>query len=401
MGSHPLNFHLSEEHRMVVEAAQQLMERVAPRRNEFLHMIIEEQRYPDELWDQIAQTGFFGMLIPEEYGGTNLGLLAMTLAIEVFAGQGYSNTLAVLTTMDTMAILRGGTEEQKKRWLPQIADGSLKLAFAITEAESGTNSFKVRTTARREGDVYKLYGEKAWITGFDVADYCLVVARTIPYEEIQAQDLPRTYGMGLFLVDTKAPGITLYPMNTAGVEGFRQFRIHFDGAEVPVENRIGEEHEGAQVLFQALNPERITAAAQALGRSEFALQKAVEYASQRRVFGDTPIGSYQGVQHPLARIKVMQEAARMLTYRAAWSFDQQLPPREVGKYANMAKYLASEMAIDAIDRAIQTHGGNGFVKENHLINLWTAARLSRTAPVNNEMILNFVAEHVLGMPRSY
>lgn len=396
-----LNFRLSEEHRLLLEAVHDAIKRLEPKRREFMRVIFEERRFPEELWQVMAEVGILGAIVPEEYGGTGLGLLAMVLALEAFSAAGLANTMAVLTTMDTMAILRGGTEEQKRKWLPRIADGSLKFAFAITEPDSGTNSFRIRTLARREGDVYRLNGHKAWITAADVADYILVVARTVPYDEVVRQGLPKAYGMGLFLVDRRAPGVSLKPMNTMGIEGYQQFNVYLDDVEVPADHRIGDEHLGAQVLFMALNPERILAAAIAVGMSEYALRKAVAYANERRVFRDTPIGAYQGVQHPLAQIKIKQEAARLLTYRAAWAFDQGLPIQEVGAYANMAKYMASELAVEAVDRAIQTHGGNGFVVEYGLIPLWAPARLLKTAPINNEMILNYVAEHVLGLPRSY
>ncbi len=392
---------LGDEYRQVVEITRDLIRRLEPQRSEFLRQIFEEQRFPEAMWEQMAEAGLLGLLIPEEYGGTGLGLLAMALVMEELASAGYGNALVVVTSMDTTAILRGGSEEQKQRWLPRIADGSLKLAFAITEPESGTNSFRMKTEARKEGGVYRLRGEKGWITGADVTDMILVVARTIPYAVVKEQGLPRTYGLGLFLVDRRAPGLHLYPMNTAGIEGYRQFRLVFDDVEVPADHLIGAEHMGAQVLFSALNPERILAAATGVGLAEHVLRRAAEYARQRKVFGDRPIGSYQAVQHPLARIRVMQEAARLLTYRAAQAFDRQIAPERVGTWANMAKYLASETAIEAVDRAIQTFGGQGFVRENQLIHLWTSARLLRTAPINNEMVLNFIAEHELELPRSY
>jgi alkylation response protein AidB-like acyl-CoA dehydrogenase len=186
-----------------------------------------------------------------------------------------------------------------------------------------------------------------------------------------------------------------------GIEGFQQFFLFFDGVEVPIEQRLGEEHMGAQVLFAALNPERILAGAFGVGMSAFALRRAAAYARERTVFGDTPIAAYQGVQHPLARAKINQEAARLMTYRAAAAFDRGLPPAEVGLLANMAKYLASEVAVESVDHAIQTLGGSGFVKEHKLISIWAPARLMKTVPINNEMILNYVAENALGLPRSY
>lgn len=396
-----LGFTLTDEHRMVVEAVEDLLRKIKPNRDAYFKAIFEDQYFPDELWDKMAQIGLFGALVPEEYGGTGLGLLAMTLAMETFASQGLGNVLAVLTTMDTMALLRAGSEEQKRHWLPQIAEGKLRLAFAITEPDAGTNSFKMRTLARKEGNTYRVTGQKAWITGVDRADYVLVVARTLPYDKVIEQGLPRTYGLGLFLIDTHAKGLSFQPMDTMGIEGYRQFFLFFDDVEVPEENRIGPEHRGAEVLFDALNPERILVAAMGVGMAEYALTHAAAYAKERRVFGDTPIAAYQAVQHPLAKLKVQQEAARLLTYQAAESFDRGLPPAEIGIYANMAKYLASETAFEAVDRAIQTHGGNGFVKEYHMIQMLAPARLLKTAPINNEMVLNYIAERVMGLPRSY
>jgi alkylation response protein AidB-like acyl-CoA dehydrogenase len=325
----------------------------------------------------------------------------MTLALEQFATYGLANAFCVLTSMATMAILRGGNEEQKAHWLPRIAEGTVKCAFAITEPDAGTNSFSMKTLATSQDNGYRLNGSKGWITGVDVASHILVVARTIPYPDLAEQGLPKSHGLGLFLIDSNVAGLETQVMDTAGIEGYKQFMLYFDNVEIAHDRRIGGEQKEVDALFQALNPERILAAAICVGMSEFALRKAVEHAGQRKVFGDAPIGSYQAVQHPLARIRIAQEATRLLAYKAAWLFDQKASPFEIGHYANMAKYAGSELAVDSIDAAIQTHGGSGFVRENHLINMWSPARLFKTAPINNEMILNQIAEHMLGLPRSY
>ena len=392
---------LTPEQAAVAEAAETVMGRLLPRHRDYLRIIFEEQRFPEEVWEEMARAGLLAAMIPEEYGGSGLGLTAMALIMEVFARHALSNTLVLLTAMDAMAILRGGTEEQKRRWLPPIAAGQLKLAFAITEPDAGTNSFRIRTVARRVDGGYRLNGQKAWITGVDVADAVLVVARSIPYADIVAQGLPRQYGMSLFLVDRDTPGLRLQAMDTVGIEGFRQFQVFFDDVEVAEDRRIGPEHEGVRLLFHALNPERIIGAAIGVGLTGYCLDKAVSYAKERRVFGDTPTGAYQAVQHPLARLRVLQEAAWMLTLRAAEGFDRGIEPRTVGAWANMAKYLSAETAFEAIDRAIQTHGGSGFVKDYYLVQLLAPVRLLKTAPINNEMILNYIAENVLGLPRSY
>lgn len=386
---------------MVVQAAEGVLAHLEPDRDRYLHQIFEEQSFPEEVWAAMADAGIIGALVPEEYGGSGLGLLGMTLAFEVFAARGLGNAFCVLNSMANMALLRGGTEAQKARWLPRVADGSLKFSFAITEPDAGTNSFAIRTLAVRQGEGYRLSGSKGWITGADLADQILVVARTRPARELEAEGLPKAFGLSLFLVDANAPGLQKQVMNTAGIEGFHQYMLYFDQVEVPADRRIGDDQSGAGVLFQALNPERVLAAAAAIGLSEFALDKAIAYAGERRVFGNTPVGAYQAVQHPLARVKVEQEAARLLCYKAAWMFDQALPTGAVGHYANMAKLKASEMVVEAFDAAIQAHGGAGFVKDNHLISMWAPARLFKTAPVNNEMVLNQLAEHMLGLPRSY
>lgn len=396
-----MDFSLDEHQSMLIEVVRDLLRKRESRREAHLKAIYEEQRFPEELWEDMGEAGILGALVPEAYGGTGLGLLGMAIAMEEFSAHGLGNAFCVLTSMANMAILRGGTDKQKQEWLPRIAEGAVKCAFAITEPDAGTNSFNMRTLADRDGEVYRLRGSKGWITGADVATHILVVARTIPLAEIERKGLPRTHGMGLFLIDADASGLEKQPMETAGIEGFRQFMLYFDGLELPLDRRIGEEHAGAAVLFHALNPERILAAASAVGLSEFALAKAVAHATDRRVFGDTAIGAYQAVQHPLARIRIAQESTRLLAHKAAWMFDQQASPDDVGHYANMAKLAGSELAVDAVDAAIQTHGGGGFIRDNHLINLWTAVRLLKTAPINNEMILNQIAEHMLGLPRSY
>lgn len=395
-----LSFAIGEEHGMILEAVEGLLRKIEPQRERYLKLIFEEQAFPEELWGEMARAGIIGALVPEEYGGTGLGLLGMTLALERLSAAGLTNAFCILTTMANMALLRGGSEAQKAHWMPRIASGEAKFAFAITEPDAGTNSFKMKTRATRDGDGFRLNGSKGWITGANVADYILVVARTTSYEDLKAQGLPKTYGLGLFIVDARAPGLQMQVMDTSGIEGYKQFMLYFDNVEIPPEHVLGDPDAGAMTLFQALNPERVLAAAVALGMSEFALQKAIAYAHERKVFA-SPIGAYQAVQHPLARVKIRQEAARLLTYKAAWLFDQHASPHEVGHFANMAKHMSSELAVDAVDAAIQTHGGNGFVREYHLINLWAPARLLKTAPINNEMILNQLAEHMLGLPRSY
>jgi alkylation response protein AidB-like acyl-CoA dehydrogenase len=399
----PLDFELSAEQQQYRALADKMLKRFVPRREELKRMILKERKFPQEMWDAFAEAGFLGALIPEEYGGSNSGLLSLTFACEEMGAHGYGSALLVLTAMDTACIVRNGTEAMKKKVLPEIAAGKLKLCFAVTEPNAGTNTFRISTHAKKtaDGKHYRLNGEKTFITGVDVADLMLLVCRTMTIEECKAQGLPKAYGLSLLLIDPKTKGITLTPLPTRGIEGFTQFSVHFDDALVPVETLVGEQDAGTVALFNSLNPERILAAALACGMTHYLIQKSVDYAQDRKVFGDKPIATHQAIQHPLAHLQIELEATRHLVYRASWAFDKGLEPGEVGYWANCAKYKAAELAIAAADQAIQTHGGSGFSEEVGVIYYWDGARLLRTAPITKEMILNYVAEHKLGMPRSY
>jgi len=397
-----LDFELSDEQRAIRQVVREVAARFEARRREIRELMQRERRYPPELWAALAEAGLMGTLVPEEYGGSGLGLLALALGLEELGAAGIgSNTLLVLTGMDAVCILRNGSPALKRRFLPGIATGQLKFCFAITEPDAGSNAFRIATRARRVGDHYEITGSKVFITGVDAADYMLLVARTTGYDEVQARGLPKAHGFSLFVVPTDAPGLEKRKLPMRGIEGFNQFLLFFERVRVPVENLVGEEDRGAAALFNSLNPERILAAASACGSTAFLLERACRYARERRVFGDRPIGSYQGLAHPLAEVRIELDAARLLTYRAAWAFDRGDPPETVGTYANMAKYLAAEVGVKAADRAIETLGGYGFSEEYEVIQAWEGARLLRTAPVSREMILNYVAEHVLELPRSY
>jgi len=393
----------NETHLAVVDAVDYYLNSLGPKKRSFIREIFDQHHYPDELNDAMVSLGLFGALIPACYGGTEAGLLSMVLAMERFSAFGLGNTLALLITMDTMAILTGASESMRRRFLPKIASGEIKTAFAITEPGAGTNSFELTLSAKAasDGTEYVLSGEKAWITGVDRADYVLVVARTTTLEEIKRSNLKRSFGLTLFLVPTNASGLSKVKMSTVGVEGYNQFQLFFDNVEVSSELVLGEVNHGASVLFSALNPERIVAAAMAVGSVDYFVNKAIKYAKERVVFGGRSIAHYQSLQHPLARIRTTQEGARLLTYEAAQAFDRGTAPQEVGTYANMAKYLASEVAFEAIDRSLAAHGGTGFVLETEIVQMLASTRLSKTAPINNEMVLNYIAETELGLPRSY
>jgi acyl-CoA dehydrogenase len=398
-----IDFAFSEEQEQTRAAAQRLLARFAPQREKIKKMILKEQKFPQELWDAFAEAGFTGALVPEEYGGSNAGLLAMAIAMEEMGAQGFGSALLVLTAMDTACIVRNANEAMKKEILPQVAAGKLKLCFAVTEPNAGSNTFRITTHAKKtpDGKHYKLNGEKTFITGADVADRMLLVVRTQTVEECKAQGLPKAFGLSLLLIDHKTKGITLTPLPMRGIEGFRQFSIHFEDALVPVDTLVGEQDAGALALFNSLNPERILAGALAVGIASYVTQKAVAYSMDRKVFGDEPIATHQAIAHPLAEVQIEIEATRTLVHKAAWAFDKGLEPGEVGFYANCAKFKAARVGLQAVDRAIQTHGGSGFSEDVGLIFYWESIRLLKTAPITEEMILNYVAEHKLGMPRSY
>src|SRR6266545_2976857 len=385
--ANPTNFALSEEHNLVRTSVRTMLQRLEPRRKEFRELA-REKRFPEELWQGFADVGLLGCLVPEAYGGNGAGLLALTIGFEEVCANGFSPGLLLVTAMDSACIVKNGSEQIKQRFLPKIADGSLKLCFAITEPDAGTNTFRISTTARRNGNGYVLNGQKVFISGADVAEYMLVVARTTTLDQLEAQGKPKSHGLSLFLVDTQAKELT-------------KFQLFFDNVVVPAGLLIGQEDNGTFAMFNSLNPERILAAAICAGISEAALRKAVDYAKERRVFKNTPIGAYQAISHPLAEVKIWLEAVKLMTYRAAWAFDNELNPAEVGTYANMAKFLGADLAIKAVDAAIETHGGLGFAEETGLIAQWAGARLLKTAPVSREMILNYVSEWNLGLPRSY
>jgi len=398
-----MDFEYDDELVAIQEAMRACLEPFKDRREELTQMVMVEKKFPQEVWDAICETGLMGCLVSEEYGGNEMGLLAATVGVETLAQNGMGNALFILGTMAASCLMRNGTEEIKQKYLPTLASGEKKFCFAITEPNAGSNAFRLETLAKRDpkSDGWLLNGSKVFITGADVADHMLLVCRTTSRKEIEEKGMPKAWGLALFIVDMDSPGIDLKPIPTHGIEGMTQFLIHFDDCPIVAENIIGEPDMGSMVLFNSLNPERIMAAGTACGIAQNVLTKAVDYANERRVFKNKPIGSYQGISHPLAKIAIELEASKLLAYRSAWAYDQGKHAGMVGNYANMAKYTAAEMAIEAVDRAIQTLGGYGFSEEYGIIHYYESVRLLRTAPITAELILNFVAEHHLGLPRSY
>ena len=376
-----------------VEAVRQTAQEIAERYNrEYWLKCAREGRFTDEMWQAMCDAGLVGLSVPEEYGGSGGGVTELVALMETLAENGVAPLFLVVTGLTRVPIIKYGTPEQIERYVKPTITGEKKLCFAITEPNAGTNTFKIQTLAQPTDDGWVLNGQKVFISGANEADYMLVVTRTTPYGQVE----DRRQGLSLFVIDAKSPGIEMSRLNIA-VMGEHQFQVFFNDVKLPKDALIGEEGKGIRYLFDGLNPERLIAAAMAVGIGDYALARGVEYAKQRAPFGQ-PIGSYQGLQHPMAHAKAQLEAARLMMYDAARRFDA---GENAGPGANMAKFLASEAAVAAVDIALQAHGGNGFDADYDIITFATPIRLMRVAPINNEMILNYIGEHVLGLPKSY
>ncbi|MBN9097869.1 MULTISPECIES: acyl-CoA dehydrogenase family protein [unclassified Pseudonocardia] len=345
-----------------------------------------------ELWQAVGKQGFLGVNITEEYGGGGGGIYDMHIVGEELAAAGCPLLMTVVSPTICGTIIQAfGSDELKARWLPGIASGEIIMSFAITEPDAGSNSHNISTHAKRVGGEWVLNGTKYYISGVDEAEAILVVTRTATDDRGRGR-------LSLIVVPTDAPGLTKTVIPVQAVTPEKQFTLFFDDVKVPAENLIGTENDGLRQVFMGLNPERIMGAALGNGIGRYALDKASAYARERKVW-DVPIGAHQGVSHPLAHAKIQVELARLMTQRAASLHDAGDPGS--GEASNMAKYAAAEAGILALDQAIQTHGGNGMATEYGLATLWGPARLMRTAPISREMILNYVAQHSLNLPRSY
>jgi alkylation response protein AidB-like acyl-CoA dehydrogenase len=347
-----------------------------------------------ELWAAAGAAGYLGVAVPAEYGGGGAGMVELSIVAEEVAAAGCPLLLIVVSpAIAATVIATSGTAEQKERWLPRFADGSVKMSFAITEPDAGSNSHEITTTARRDPDGgWRLSGTKYYISGVDETDATLVVARL----EDAASGTLRP---AMFVVPTDTPGMTYQPIEMAIHSPEKQFTVFFDDAHLPADALVGGEEAGLSALFAGLIPERITVAAYSNGLARYALRKGVEYAKDRTVW-KAPIGSHQAIAHPLAKAHVEVELARMATTRAAWLHDTG-DRAGAGEAANIAKYAAAEAAINAVDAAVQAHGGNGMSVEYGVGTLIGSVRAARIAPVSREMILNYISQHTLGLPKSY
>jgi alkylation response protein AidB-like acyl-CoA dehydrogenase len=383
-----MDFSESSEHALMRETLREIG-------SKYGHRYYQEQARSGggmaELWNELGRGGFLSTNIPEEYGGAGMGISELALVCEEIARQGCPHIFLIVSPAICASILsRYGRDEQRKRWLSPMATGEVRVAFAITEPDAGSNTHKLATWAVPDGAGYRLRGQKYYISGVDQSDAVLVVARTGTDPRGQAE-------LSLFIVDTDAPGLTknVIPMEIVATE--KQFMLFLDDVYVDADRLVGTPGDGFRQVFSGLNPERITSAAVMNGVALYALEKAAGYARERTVW-KVPIGAHQGIAHPLAEAKIEVELARLMTTKAAWLYDHDA---DAGEAANMAKFAAAEAADFALDRAIQTHGGNGLATEYGLADLWGVTRLFRLAPISREMILNFVAQHSLGLPKSY
>ncbi|MEU8315068.1 acyl-CoA dehydrogenase [Micromonospora sp. NPDC048169] len=387
-----MNFDLTPEQDQLRDAVRELGRKYG---HSYFVSKAKAGEHTTELWHEAGRLGYLGVNIPTEYGGGGGGITDLTLVCEELAAAGCPLLLLVVSPAIAATIIhRHGTEEQRKKHLPGLADGSQKIVFAITEPDAGSNFHRLATVARRDGDDWLLSGRKIYISGVDEAGHVLVVART---EDASTGKLKPA----LFIVPTDAPGFEKSKLDMEILSPENQFLLFLDDVRLPADALVGESLDaGLPALFAGLNPERITVAAMGAGTGRYAIDKASDYTSTRKVWGGNSIGSHQGVSHPLAHAAVQVELARLMIYKAATLYDAGRD-LEAGISGNMAKYAAGEAAALAVDTAVQALGGAGMTTEYGVSTLLGAVRAGRIAPVSREMILNFVAQHVLGQDKSY
>ena len=352
--------------------------------------------FPTEFYDAFAKGGWLGITTPEEYGGHGLGITEASILLQEVAasGAGMNGASSMhLSIFGMHPVIVHGSEELKQRTLPRIVNGDLHVCFGVTEPGAGLDTTKITTFARREGDKYIVNGRKVWISKAMESEKILLLTRTTKFEDVQK----KTDGLTLFLTDLDRSKVEIRPIKKMGRNAVTSNELFIDGLEIPVEDRVGEEGKGFKYILDGLNPERMLVASEALGIGRAALRRATQYATDREVFG-RPIGMNQGIQFPLADSLAHLDAAELVLRKATWLYDNGRP---CAREANMAKYLCADAGFQAADRALQTHGGMGYSEEYHVARYFREARLTRIAPLSQEMVLNYLGEHVLGLPRSY
>jgi acyl-CoA dehydrogenase len=388
-----MDFALSSEQEALREAVGRICSRFD---DQYWLMRDREGGFPAELHAALAEAGWLGIAIPEAYGGAGLGITEAAIMLQTIArsGAGMSGASAIhINIFGLNPVVVFGTEEQKRRMLPPLVEGREKACFAVTEPNTGLDTTRLKTRAERRGDRYVLNGAKVWISTAQVADKMLILARTTPLEDVKQ----RSHGLSLFYTKLDRRFVEVREIEKMGRKAVDSNQLFIDGLEVPVEDRIGEEGKGFHYILHGLNPERILIAAEAIGLGRAALDRATRYAGEREVFS-RKIGQNQGIQHPLAENWMALEAADLMMYRAAWAYDR---GDECGAAANAAKYLGAEAGYRACETAVMTHGGFGYAKEYHVERYLRESLIPRIAPVSPQLILCYIAEKVLGLPKSY
>ncbi|WP_189034213.1 acyl-CoA dehydrogenase family protein [Nocardia rhizosphaerihabitans] len=388
-----MHFDLSEDQELIRSSVAQLCRKFD---DQYWMEKDQAHEFPTEFYRAIADGGWLGITIPEEYGGHGLGITEATLlAAEVSRSGGGMNAASSIhmSIFGMQPVVLHGSEELKRRTLPRIAAGDLHVCFGVTEPGAGLDTPRITTSARRDGDHYVVNGRKVWISKALESEKILLLTRTTPYDDVDR----KTDGMTLFLTDLDRAHIDIRPIAKMGRNAVSSNEVFIDDLRIPVEDRVGEEGKGFRYLLDGLNPERMLIAAEALGLGRVALDRAVRYAKERVVF-DRPIGRNQGIQFPLADSLAQLDAAELMLRKATWLYDNGKPS---GREANTAKYLCADAGFTAADRALQTHGGMGYAEEYHVARYFRESRVMRIAPVSQEMILNYLGTHALGLPRSY
>ncbi|GAA5314809.1 MAG: acyl-CoA dehydrogenase family protein [Candidatus Pelagadaptatus aseana] len=351
--------------------------------------MVGDAQFEKDILQAVYDAGLMGLGVSEQYGGMGGGLLGQVLVTDMLSQNGLASMGAVLTGFCREPLLNHGTAEQIEKYAVPSISGDKAFCILATEPDAGTNTFNIATKAVKQGDKWILNGQKTYVTQAADADYGFLIAKT-------GLDAPGA--LSVFVLDMKSPGVELQELNIRTMGTEKQYSVFFDDVAMPADALIGEEGKGGKYMFAGLNAERLIISALTLGMSDLALRETVAYVNERQIFGKAPVGSYQGVQHPLAQCKAETEAARLMMYQGTKLFDE---GKDASKYANMAKLLSSNAANTMCDLAIQFHGGGGLDEDIGMLALWRTTRAIRIAPINNEMVLNYIAQHCMGMPRSY
>jgi acyl-CoA dehydrogenase len=388
-----VDFELTDDQKSIQEAVTEL---AATFSDDYWADKDESHEFPWEFYKAFADAGWVGIAVPEEFGGAGLGIFEASLMMQAIAASGGAQTAASAIHMSIFGmhpVVKHGSEEMRRAALPRIVEGNLHVCFGVTEPNAGSDTTRITTFAKRDGDDYVINGRKVWISKALESEKILLLTRTTKFED----SAKKTEGMTLFFTDLDRDHVEIRPIRKMGRHAVDSNELFIDDLRVPASDRVGEEGKGFKYLLDGLNPERVLVAVEAAGIGYAALRRAAAYGNERVVFG-RPIGQNQGLAHPLADALIQLDAAVLMARKAAWLYDAGKP---CGREANMAKYLCSNAAFAAADRAVQIHGGFGYAAEYHVERYFRESRLARIAPISNEQVLNYVAEHVMGLPRSY